>query len=52
MGVALAYLGNYAENKEKDNTKALDLYTKAQTYDPTNEQVKYYFAKKGGGKTK
>ncbi|MDP9078111.1 MAG: hypothetical protein M3O71_11840 [Bacteroidota bacterium] len=53
LGVAYAYLGNYAENKEKDAAKALDLYTKAQQYDPTNEQVKYYFAtKKGGGKSK
>ncbi|WP_295800256.1 tetratricopeptide repeat protein [Mucilaginibacter sp.] len=53
MGVALAYLGNYAENKEKDSAKALDLYTKAQTFDPENPQVKYYFAtKKTGGKSK
>ncbi|MEO6632967.1 MAG: hypothetical protein ABIN13_14625, partial [Mucilaginibacter sp.] len=53
MGVALAYLGNYAENKDKDSAKALDLFTKAQTFDPENPQVKYYFAtKKGGGKSK
>jgi tetratricopeptide (TPR) repeat protein len=49
---AYAYLGNYAENKEKDSAKALDLYTKAQQMDPNNAQVKYYFAKKAGGKSK
>jgi tetratricopeptide (TPR) repeat protein len=50
---AYAYLGSYAEYKENDQAKALDLYTKAQQMDPNNEQVKYYFAtKKGGGKSK
>ena len=53
VAVAYAYLGNYAENKEKDSAKALDLYTKGQQMDPENPQVKYYFAtKKGGGKSK
>jgi tetratricopeptide (TPR) repeat protein len=47
---AYAYLGNYAENKEKDQAKALDLYTKAKEMDPTNPQVVYYFAKKGKSK--
>ncbi len=50
LGVAYAYLGNYAENKDKDSAKALDLYTKAKEMDPTNPQVVYYFAKKGTGK--
>ena len=49
---AYVYLGNYAENKEKDEAKALDLYTKAKDMDPANAQVVYYFAKKGQGKTK
>ncbi|WP_428328604.1 tetratricopeptide repeat protein [Mucilaginibacter sp.] len=49
---AYAYLGNYAENKEKDQAKALDLYTKAKEMDPTNNQVVYFFQKKGAGKTK
>ena len=52
LAVAYAYLGNYAMNKEKDEAKALDLYTKAKDMDPTNPQVVYYFAKKGGGKSK
>jgi tetratricopeptide (TPR) repeat protein len=49
---AYAYLANYAENKEKDSAKASDLYAKAQQMDPTNAQVKYYFAKKSSGKSK
>jgi tetratricopeptide (TPR) repeat protein len=49
---AYAYLGNYAENKDKDEAKALDLYTKARDNDPTNAQVKFYFAKHGAGKAK
>ncbi|MDB4921657.1 MAG: hypothetical protein JWQ54_3640 [Mucilaginibacter sp.] len=52
MAVAYAYLGNYAENKEKDSAKALDLYTKAQQMDPENAQVKYFFQKKSSGKSK
>jgi len=49
---AYAYLGNYADNKEHDQAKALDLYTKARDMDPTNPQVVYYFAKKGQGKSR
>ena len=49
---AYAYLGNYAENKEKDSAKALDLYTKAKEMDPSNAQVVYYFQKKSSGKSK
>jgi tetratricopeptide (TPR) repeat protein len=52
LGVAYAYLGNYAENKDKDSAKALDLYTKAKEMDPTNAQVVYYFQKKSNGKSK
>jgi tetratricopeptide (TPR) repeat protein len=49
---AYAYLGNYAENREHDQAKALDLYTKARDMDPTNPQVVYYFARKAQGKSK
>jgi tetratricopeptide (TPR) repeat protein len=49
---AYVYLGTYAEKKDKDETKALDYYTKAKEMDPTNAQVQYYFQKKGGGKSK
>jgi len=47
---AYTYLGNYAKNKDKDDAKALDYFTKAQALDPDNAQVKYYFATKGKGK--
>jgi tetratricopeptide (TPR) repeat protein len=49
---AYAYLGNYAQNREKDEAKALDLFNKAKDMDPTNNQVVYYFAKKAQGKSK
>jgi tetratricopeptide (TPR) repeat protein len=49
---AYVYLGQYAEFKEKDEAKALDFFNKAKDLDPTNAQVVYYFAKKGGGKSK
>jgi tetratricopeptide (TPR) repeat protein len=49
---AYVYLGNYAENKDHDQAKALDYYTKAKEMDPTNPQVVYYFAKRGQGKSK
>lgn len=52
LAAAYVYLANYAEFKEKDAAKALDLYTKAKEMDPTNPQVVYYFAKKGQGKSK
>lgn len=49
---AYVYLGTYAENKDKDEAKALDYYTKAKEMDPTNPQVVYFFSKKGNGKSK
>ena len=49
---AYVYLGLYAQNKDKDEAKATDYFTKAKELDPTNAQVVYFFAKKGGGKTK
>ncbi|MDB5015953.1 MAG: Tetratricopeptide repeat protein [Mucilaginibacter sp.] len=49
---AYAYLGTYAEYKDKDEAKALDYYNKAKEMNPDNAQVKYYFAKKGAGKSK
>ncbi len=49
---AYVYLGRYAQYKDKDDAKALDFYTKAKDMDPANAQVVYYFAKKGGGKSK
>ena len=49
---AYAYLGNYYENKEKDQAKALENFTKAKEMDPTNSQVVYYFQTKGAGKGK
>jgi tetratricopeptide (TPR) repeat protein len=52
LAAAYVYLANYAEFKEKDAAKTLDLYTKAKEMDPTNPQVVYYFAKKGSGKSK
>ncbi len=52
LAAAYVYLANYAQYKEKDEAKALDLYTKAKDMDPTNPQVVYYFAKKAGAKSK
>lgn len=52
LAEAYVYLGNYAEYKEKDSAKALDLYTKAKDLDPNNAQVVYYFQKKSSGKSK
>ncbi len=49
---AYTYLGNYAENKDKDEAKALDYYNKAKALLPDDPQVKYYFAKKASGKSK
>ncbi len=49
---AYVYLGTYAENKEHDQAKALDYYTKAKEMDPTNAQVVYFFAKRGQGKSR
>jgi len=44
---AYAYLGAFAQYKENDQAKALDMYTKARDLDPTNPQVVYYFQTKG-----
>lgn len=44
---AYAYLGNYAQYKDKDEAKATEYFTKARENDPTNAQAQYYFAKKG-----
>jgi len=52
LAAAYVYLGIYAENKEKDQAKALDMFTKARELDPQNPQVVYYFAKRGQGKSK
>jgi tetratricopeptide (TPR) repeat protein len=49
---AYVYLGSYYQYKEKDDTKALDYYSKAKDMDPANAQVVYYFATKGKGKAK
>ncbi|QJD95297.1 hypothetical protein HH214_05125 [Mucilaginibacter robiniae] len=47
LAEAYAYLGNYAEYKDKDTAKATEYFTKARDNDPTNAQVQYYFTKKG-----
>lgn len=49
---AYVYLGTYAQYKEKNDAKALENFNKAKELDPANTQVVYYFAKKGGGKSK
>lgn len=46
LGEAYAYLGTYFEYAEKDAAKALDNYTKAREFDPTNKQAAFYFQKK------
>ncbi|WP_255563231.1 lipopolysaccharide assembly protein LapB [Mucilaginibacter sp. 21P] len=48
LAEAYAYLGTFAEYKEKDNAKATDYFTKARDMDPTNKQVVNFFSKKGG----
>lgn len=49
---AYTYLGNYADNKDKDDAKALDYYNKAKDLNPDDPLVKYYFAKKAQVKKK
>jgi len=44
---AYTYLGNYAEFKDKDHTKALDYFNKAKAIDPTDARVTYYFQTAG-----
>jgi tetratricopeptide (TPR) repeat protein len=52
LAAAYAYLGTYAEYKDKDEAKATDFFTKAKENDPENPQAKYFFAKKASGKGK
>ena len=49
LAEAYAYLGAYAEYKEKDAAKATENYTKARENDPTNRPALDYFKRKGGG---
>jgi tetratricopeptide (TPR) repeat protein len=44
---AYIYLGNYAEYKDNDHTKALDYFNKAKELEPTDARVTYYFQTKG-----
>ncbi|MBD1385179.1 tetratricopeptide repeat protein [Mucilaginibacter rigui] len=48
MAEAYAYLGVYYEYKEKDDAKALENYSKAREFDPTNKTAAAYFSRKGG----
>lgn len=52
LAEAYAYLGAYAEYKEKDAAKAAENYTKAREADPTNRNALDYFKRKGGGAAK
>ena len=49
LGEAYAYMGNYYLYHDKDDAKAMEMYTKAREKDPTNAQAKYYFDKKAAG---
>ena len=40
---AYAYLGSYAQYREKDDAKALENFTKARELNPNNYAAKYYF---------
>ena len=48
LAEAYAYLGTFAEYKEKDTAKATDYFNKAKDNDPTNKQVVAFFSRKGG----
>jgi Tfp pilus assembly protein PilF len=48
MAEAYAYLGTFAEFKEKNDAKAAENYGKAREFDPTNKQAASYFSRKGG----
>jgi tetratricopeptide (TPR) repeat protein len=48
LAEAYAYIGTFAEFKEKNDAKALENYTKAREYDPTNKTAAAYFSRKGG----
>ena len=52
LGEAYAYLGAYAEYKDKDEAKALEYYTKGKEADPSNKQVAAYFARKTAAPSK
>jgi len=52
LAEAYAYLGAYAEYKEKDAAKASENYTKAREADPTNRPALDYFKRKGGAAAK
>lgn len=46
LAEAFVYQGQYAQYHDKDDAKANDFFTKAQTLDPNNAQAKYYFDQK------
>jgi tetratricopeptide (TPR) repeat protein len=48
---AYVYLARIYEYKDKDDAKALEAYTKAKEYSPTNAAVVAYFSRKPGAKT-
>jgi len=52
LASAYVYLATLAEYKDKDDAKALELYTKAKDADPTNKQVVAYFARPPAPKAK
>jgi len=47
LAEAYAYLGAYAEYKDKDQAKATEYYTKARENDPANSQAANFFSRKG-----
>jgi hypothetical protein len=49
LAEAYAYLGAFAEFKEKNDAKAAENYGKARENDPTNRSAVAYFSRKGGG---
>jgi len=52
LAEAYAYIGTFAEFKEKNDAKAAENYTKARENDPANKQAAAYFSRKSGGKGK
>ena len=46
LAEAYAYLGAYAEYKDKDQAKATEFYTKARENDPANSQAANFFSRK------
>ncbi len=49
---AYVYLGVYYANKEKDDIKATEYFTKAKALTPDDPQVDFYFKQKAGTKSK